>query len=83
MRRGKHNQAYDPIVFSHLCVLMKKVEKLFRQVCNRKLGTRETKRKKVKINHLENPEKAELNQVVRGKNITAKQGRISSVLKVH
>ena len=60
-----------------------KVVKLFSQVCNRKLGTLETKRKKVKINHLENPEKAELNQVVRGKNLTAKQGRISSVLKVH
>ena len=40
-----------------------KVVKLFSQVCNRNLGTLETKRKKVKINHLENPEKAELDQV--------------------
>ena len=25
MSKGKHTHAYDPIVFSHLCVLMKKL----------------------------------------------------------
>ena len=70
-------------LFSLIMCTNEKFEKLFSQVCNRKFGTLETKKKKVKINHLAKFRKAELNQVVQGKNLTAKQGRISSVLKVH
>ena len=82
MSKGKHNHACDPIVFSHLCVLMKKLRNCLAK-CEQEIRHSGNKEEKGEDKSPRKSRKAELNQVVRGKNLTAKQGRISSVLKVH